>query len=204
VEIDIFDTQVWVYAANNSYTAGGESNSYPSAVEMYMEVVDEERAVYVPRYVLAEFYNAMDEMNRSDAHENCVRLHKSLEKSTTAFVPTVEVGAHRPYRNNVSIRRRQPETTALAEALRMQPKDAPIIAVAQRLPEFVRQYDPPNHTDIAIPQEYEEYQLISALKRAGVSDISTRVVTYERDFVGVSALPFSDVSVDRIQDQLED
>jgi hypothetical protein len=44
---------------------------------------------------------------------------------------------------------------------------------------------------------------VIAMKRAG-SDISTRVVTYERDFVGVSALPFSDVSVDRIQDQLED
>jgi hypothetical protein len=45
---------------------------------------------------------------------------------------------------------------------------------------------------------------VIAMKRVGVSDISTRVVTYERDFVGVSALPFSDVSVDRIQDQLED
>ena len=200
MKIDIFDTQVWVYAANNSYSTSGESDSYPSAVEAYTEVVDEDRAVYVPRYVLAEFYNAMNEMNRRDAHENCVRLHRSLEKSTTAFVPTVEVGAHRPYRESVSIRRRQPETTALAEALQMQSKDAPIIAIAQRLPKFVRQYDPPNHTDIAIPQEYEEYQLISALKRAGVSDISTRVVTYERNFVGVSSLPFSNVSVARMQD----
>jgi len=41
---------------------------------------------------------------------------------------------------------------------------------------------------------------VIAMKRVGVSDIPTRVVTYERDFVGVSALPFSDVSVDRIQD----
>lgn len=167
---------------------------------MYNEVVREERAVYVPRYVLAEFYNAMDEMSQGDAHENCVNLHRSLEKSKTAFVPTVEVGAHRPYIENVSIRRRQPESTALAEALEMEAKDAPIITVAQRLPEFVRQYDPPNHPDIAIPQEYEEYQLISALKRAGVGSISTRVVTYERDFVGVSSLPLSDVSVVKIQD----
>lgn len=134
------------------------------------------------------------------AQENCVRLHRSLEKSTRAFVPTVEVGVHRPYRGNVEIRRRQPETTALAEALQMQPKDAPIIAVAQRLPEFVRHYDPPNHTDIAIPQEYEEYQLISALKSADVSNISTQVVTYERDFVGVSSLPLSNVSVVRLQE----
>ncbi|MDG5760652.1 hypothetical protein QA600_15050 [Natronococcus sp. A-GB1] len=201
MQVDIFDTQIWVYAANNSsLITNSTSQQYSKAVNLYNEVIDEDRAVYIPRYIIAEFYNAMDSINRADSEENAIKLHKSLDKSDTAFIPVFELGAHNPYRKNVSVRRRQPETTALAEALEMEAKDAPIIGVAQRLPKFVQAYDPPNHGNIAIPQEYEEYQLITALQNSNISEISTRIITYENDFVGVDPLPLDDVSIKKISD----
>lgn len=188
--LDIPDTQVWIYAMY-------ENRSFPGALDLYNEVLSGERLVYVPRYVLTEVYSAARKIDQSSGHDRAFRFHRVLSNADSVICPDHD--SRRGFRVDLDEKRRQPETTALAAALDMEPKDAPIVAIAHRLPSFVAAHDPPTHGARGIPRGSVEYELVSFLERADVSRISTRVVTCEKDFVGVDQVPLDFVSVQSIR-----
>ena len=67
----------------------------------------------------------------------------------------------------------------------MEPKDAPILATVYRLTEFIEAYDPPSHSQEAIPNDPEEFRLKRLLNEVGVDTITARILTNETNFTGV-------------------
>jgi|GEM_PF-5125737 len=169
--LDILDTQLLVYMANESE---------PWATDIYEEILDGERIVFLPRYVATEFSEVMVR-NRGAEGRNLTWEHlTALWDAPAAVTP-------HPNRFRVDVRsvRNHATTRTLAAICDMEPKDAPILATAYRLAEFIRAYDPPNHSRGAIPNEPEEFRLKRLLNEIGVDTITSRILTNERDFVGV-------------------
>lgn len=186
IDLDILDTQLLVYMANEAE---------PWATELYNEILDGERIVFVPRYVATEFHQVMKE-NRGKKGADIAWQHLiSLWEAPAAVVPH-----HNRFRVDVDAIRHHATTRTIATICDMEPKDAPILATAYRLAEFVDVYDPPNHSQAAIPDHPEEFRLKKLLAEAGVDTISSRILTHERDFVGVDldSIGLDRVSVKRI------
>lgn len=180
-ELDVLDTQLLVYVANETE---------PWAVELHEQVLRGERIVFLPRYVATEFYRVM-RRNRGEKGADIAWDHLStLNEAPAAIAP-------HPNRFRVDVRavRNHATTRTLAAICQMEPKDAPILATAYRLTEFVEQYDPPDHSREAIPDEPEEFRLGRLLDEAGVNTITARILTNEAEFVGVD---LADVGVDTV------
>jgi len=170
-ELDILDTQLLVYMAN-------ETEDW--AVTLYEEILSGDRVVFIPRYVATEFHEVM-ERNRGSKGANIAWEHLiSLWDAPAAVMPHPN-----RFRVNVDAERHHATTRALASICEMEPKDAPILAVAYRLAEFISAYDPPDHSQQAIPENPEEFRLKRLLNRVGVDEITSRILTNETDFIGV-------------------
>lgn len=186
VDLDIPDTQLLVYMTN-------ETEQW--AADLYDEILDGERIVFVPRYVVTEFYQVMDR-NRGAKGRNLAWEHLvSLWDTPAAVVPHPN-----RFRTDVDTIRHHATTRTLAAVCEMEPKDAPILATAYRLAEFIEVYDPPNHSQSAIPDKPEEFRLKKLLTEVGVDTITSRILTHEHDFVGVDldSIGLDRVSVERI------
>lgn len=185
-DLDILDTQILVYAAN-------DETSW--ATDLHDEILDGERIVFLPRYVLSEFYQVMvreqDSTGKDLAWEHITALWDS---------PAAVMCHPNRFRVDVGAMRHHATARTLAAVCEMEPKDAPILATAYRLAEFVEAYDPPHHTQQAIPNSPEEFRLKRLLNEAGVDSITSRILTNENNFVGVDLedVGLESVSVKRI------
>jgi len=184
--LDILDTQLLVYMANEAT---------PWATEIHEEMLAGERIVFLPRYILTEFYDVMSR-NRGDEGQNIAWEHLTTLWDT----PAVVMPHPNRFRVDVDTIRHHATVRALAAVCDMEPKDAPILAAAYRLAEFVEAYDPPNHSEEAIPTEPEEFRLKRLLNEIGVDTITSRVLTHERAFVGkdLDSVGLDKVEVERI------
>lgn len=186
VDLDIPDTQLLVFMANETE---------PWATEIYEEVLDGDRIIFLPRYVATEFYRVM-ERNRGGEGADIAWDHL-----TTFWETPSAIGPHpNRFRIPVDEVRNHATTRTLAASCKMEPKDAPILATAYRLAEFVATYDPPAHSRGGIPNEPEEFRLKQLLTDAGVDEITSRILTNERDFVGtdLDAVGLENVAVEQI------
>jgi predicted nucleic acid-binding protein len=186
VDLDVIDTQLLVYMANEAQ---------PWATEIHDEILAGERIVFIPRYVATEFYQVM-ERNRGSAGQDLAWDHLiTLSDTPAAVVPHPN-----RFRINVDEVRHHATTRALAARCDMQPKDAPILATAYRLAEFIDAYDPPNHSQDAIPNDPEEFRVKRLINEIDVDSITSRILTNERDFVGVDldSVGLEKVSIERI------
>jgi predicted nucleic acid-binding protein len=184
--VEIIDTQILVFAAH-------ETEQW--AVDIYEEILDGERVVYVPRYVLTEFAQVLFRGGGNDERDIVWNTVTALSDTPAAFTSHPN-----RFRIDVDAARHQAETRALATVCDMQPKDAPIVAIAHRLAELVDVYQPPTHPEFAIPQQPEEFELLQRLKEAGVNSIVSRIVTNENDFVGedLNDVGLSDVEIETV------
>lgn len=189
VDVDILDTQLLVYMANEAY---------PWATELHEEILAGERVVYIPRYVTTEFYQVM-KRNRGTDGENIAWEHLTTLWDTPAAV----VPHPNRFRVDVESIRHHATTRTLAVTCKMEPKDAPILATAYRLAEFVEAYDPPAHSHEAIPNNPEEFRLKRLLTQADVQSITSRILTHEQDFVGVDldSIGLDKVRIKRLPDR---
>lgn len=169
--LDVLDTQLLVYMAN-------ETEQW--AVDLHEEILHGERIVFLPRYVATEFYQVM-ERNRGEEGADIAWDHlTTLSETPAAVVPHPN-----RFRVDVQAIRNHATTRTLAAACDMEPKDAPILATAYRLTEFIDAYDPPNHSQEAIPNAPEEFRLKRLLNEVDVDTITSNVLTNETDFIGV-------------------
>lgn len=179
--LDILDTQVLVYCANDAERW---------ASEIYDDVLAGERVVYLPRYVTTEFYQVM-ERSRGQTGANVAWEHlTALWDAPAAVVPHPN-----RFRVDVESIRHHATTRTLAAECDVQPKDAPILAAAYRIAEFVETYDPPQHSRAGIPNEPEEFALKQLLNEAGVDRITSRIVTHDGGFGDVD---FDAIGLDRV------
>lgn len=169
--LDILDTQLLVYIANETE---------PWALELHEEILAGERIVFVPRYVATEFYQVMERNRGGDGMDIAWDHLMSLWD-----MPAAVMAHPNRFRVDVSTIRNHATTRALAATCDMELKDAPILATAHRLAEFVESYDPPDHSHQAIPYEPEEFRLKRLLNEVGIGSITSRILTHERNFVGV-------------------
>jgi predicted nucleic acid-binding protein len=150
----------------------------PWATEIYDEILDGERIVYIPRYVLTEFHQVMLR-NRGRKGEQLAWEHiTSLYDTPAAVTPHPN-----RFRVDVDAVRHHASTRTLAAICDMEPKDAPILATAYRLVEFIENYDPPTHSSSAIPKEPEEFRLKRLLNEVGVDSITAQILTNEQRLV---------------------
>lgn len=181
VNLDLLDTQLLVYVANEAE---------PWAVDLYEEVLRGERIVFLPRYVATEFYRVLE---RTRGREG---VNTAWEHLTTLYDAPAAVAPHpNRFRVDVDAARNRATTRTLAVICEMEPKDAPILATAYRLSEFVRTYDPPRHRRAAVPDGPEEFRLGRLLDRVGVDTITARILTNETGFVGAD---LADIGVDTV------
>lgn len=184
--LDILDTQLLVFMANGSHSW---------AVEIHEEILNGDRIVFLPRYVATEFHQVM-ERNQGEEGVDIAWNHLTTLSETPAAV------APHPNRFRVDVHRvrNHATTRALAAVCEMEPKDAPILATAYRLTEFIEQYDPPVHSREAILRAPEEFRLKRLLTEVGVDTITARILTNETDFTntGISRLGIEEVEVKRV------
>lgn len=184
--LDILDTQLLVYMANEEE---------PWATAMHDEILAGDRIVFIPRYVATEFYQVM-QRNRGSKGQDLAWEHLvALSEAPAAVAPH-----HNRFRIDVDAVRNHATTRTLASTCDMQPKDAPILATAYRLTEFIEAYDPPNHSREGIPDEPEEFRVKQLLNEVGVDSITANILTHERDFVGVDldSVGLESVTVERV------
>ena len=173
--LDVLDTQLLVYMANEAE---------PWAVELHEEILQGERIVFLPRYVATEFYQVM-ERNRGEEGADIAWEHlTTLSETPAAVVPHPN-----RFRVDVHAIRNHATTRTLAAVCDMESKDAPILATAYRLTEFIEAYDPPNHSQEAIPNDPKESRLKRLLNEIGVDTTTARILTNETDFIGVDPDP---------------
>lgn len=179
--LDVLDTQLLVYMAN-------EAEQW--AVDLHEEILCGERIVFLPRYVATEFYQVM-ERNRGDDGMDLAWEHlTTLSETSAAVVPHPN-----RFRVDVNAIRHHATTRTLAAVCKMEPKDAPILATSYRLAEFIEAYDPPNHSQEAIPNDPEEFRLKRLLNEVDVDTITARILTNETDFIGVD---LNSVGLDKV------
>lgn len=170
--LDIPDTQVWVYAANQQHQW---------AVDIYEEVLNGQRIVYISRYIAAEFYQVMirgqGQTGRNKAYSHLINLWQT----NAAIVPHPFVLSG----YNLTDIRYNARTVLLQEITGTPWTDTPILADAYRIADLVAHYNPPS-SQPHIPHYPEEFRLLDYLDDAGVNRVTSRILTNDNPFAAIN------------------
>jgi predicted nucleic acid-binding protein len=181
LSVDVIDTQILVYGANRQESW---------AETILDELLEGSRVAYVPRYVLAEFSRVLVDEFRQSAREVITGLFES-DTVASAHVRQTEQLDVETTRNTATAR-------ALAQVCGVEPKDAPILAAAAQLYEFLQTADPYADT-VRYP---EQHVLLSIIREAGYdpTEITPRILTNEKSFVKrpLDDLRLSGLEVERV------
>ncbi|MEZ3116355.1 hypothetical protein RYH80_10585 [Halobaculum sp. MBLA0147] len=174
--VDVLDTQILVYGAT-------ESEQW--AVDILEELLCGDRVAYIPRYVLAEFARVM----RTEFVEPARFVIESLGRSDTVAAAHIRQVAD----IDIPTTRNTATARTLARVCDMEPKDAPVLAAAANLSEFLTTVNT-DHSNVRLA---EAYVLLNILDRAGVNpdQVYPRLLTNEQPFVG---RPLSDLRLGRL------
>lgn len=186
MDLDIPDTQIWIFAANQSEQW---------AVDIYEEVLNGNRVVYVPRYIAAEFYDVMERVQGATGRNKAFEHLLNLWKAPAAFSPHPFLLSG--YRlQDIWHNARTSLLSAITDASR---SDAPIIADAYRMAELVDSYNPPNSWPHAVPRYSEQARLLRHLHTNNINQIVSKVLTNDKPLsqINLSKLGINSVEIEK-------
>jgi predicted nucleic acid-binding protein len=171
VTVDLLDTQLLVYAAN-------ETDDW--ATTLHRQILGGQRYVYVPPYVTTEFHRVMSREHGARGKRLAWNHLVSLSEADAAAAPH-----HNRFRVDRARLLRQDTCQTVATICEMDNKDAPILAAAHSASTLVSEYNPPSRRQTDVPNGPPEFELVRRCRGAGIDEVEIRVLTNETNFVGV-------------------